>query len=108
MRKSGVSTKPKIGDTVQTPEHRGVVDWIGSAQFAFTDEEAVVIKQGGETSKGHRVMVLFSNREWKVVERRKLSRAEVKAAIKSKKQRQRERVPHRRKRRDQAAGDSDE
>jgi hypothetical protein len=79
-------SKPRIGDTVEHSGYTGVVDWIGSAQFAFIDETAVVKHLGSKSTTDMRVMCLFRE-EYKIVKRRKVSRAEVKAQIREKKQR---------------------
>ena len=90
--------KPRIGDTVQHEQYSGVVDWIGSSQFGFTDTEAEVIHPNGRITKGFRVMCLF-NQEYKIVKRKPISKRAIKEKIRAKKQRVNGGVHGRRQRR---------
>ena len=90
--------KPRIGDTVEYNGYIGIVDWVGSAQFAFNDENAEVTQQNGTKTKGFRLQVLF-NQEFKVVKRKPVSKRDIKKKIQAKKQRVSGGVHNRRKRR---------
>lgn len=81
-------TIPRIGDTVEFGKYSGEVDWIGSVQFSFTDHEAEVKGQKGLITRGFRLMVFFKD-DFKITQRRKVSRAEIRKKINEKRERNR-------------------
>lgn len=81
-----VARRPREGDTVESRGFTGVVYWVGSAQFAFRDEDAEVTHQNGRITKGFTVSCLFKE-EYKIVKRKPISKRDIKAKIAAKKQR---------------------